>query len=87
MRNLSGPGRLDPGMRWIVIGALATALLLPSAAQAQNVIPGAQAQQNVSRLLSQVPWTTSLEQAKAQAQKEGKLIFWVHMLGSLNGDT
>lgn len=69
------------------MGALAAALLQPTAARAQNVISGADAQQNVQRLMSQVQWTNSLESAKQQAQREGKLIFWVHMLGSLTGNT
>lgn len=69
------------------MGALAAALLQPTAARAQNVISGADAQRNVQRLLSQVHWTSSLTQARQQAQREGKLIFWVHMLGSLTGHT
>ena len=53
----------------------------------QKVIPGCDAKKNAQKLVTQVSWSKSLEEAKSRAQQQGKLIFWMHMLGSLEGDT
>ena len=61
--------------------------LVAGPAWCQNVIPGDQAQRNTSRLVKQIHWTQSLAEAQTQARKEGKLVFWMHMLGSMEGST
>lgn len=34
-----------------------------------------------------IQWQTSLQSASEIASKEGKLIFWIHMLGTMEGAT
>jgi hypothetical protein len=48
-------------------------------------VPSAQVDSKVTRLAGQIKWLTSLEEAKEQARKENKPIFWVHVLGDLDG--
>mgnify|MGYP003384635522 FL=1 len=55
--------------------------------RASRMVSGDQGLQNVTRLLSQVPWYTNMDYARNKAAKEDKPIFWVHMLGPMNGAT
>lgn len=50
-----------------------------------RVIAPEEASKNVSRLVTEIPWQTSLATAKAQARRENKLVFWVHMRGKIDG--
>ena len=38
-------------------------------------------------LTTHVKWQSDLAQAEADAKKDGKLVFWVHMLGQMDGAT
>jgi hypothetical protein len=51
------------------------------------VLDGQLTQTRVSGLNSEIKWNTSLGQALDTARREGKMVFWVHMLGSMNGTT
>ena len=57
------------------------------AAKMMKLIPGAEAYQRTSQLTSDITWNHSLSQAEATAQKKGKMIFWVQMLGDMAGAT
>ena len=48
-------------------------------------LPSAAVETKVHRLADQIHWHTSLSEAKYQAQKENKPIFWIHVLGDLEG--
>jgi hypothetical protein len=48
-------------------------------------VPSDVVERQVARLSTLVEWHTSLDEAEAQAQKEQKPIFWVHVLGDLDG--
>ena len=48
-------------------------------------VPPAAVEKRVEQLTRQIHWHSSLEEAKAQAQKENKPIFWLHALGDLDG--
>ncbi len=61
--------------------------LVGSVAGAAELLPGEQNFHNVTELTSQIHWYTGLAQAEYQAQREGKLVFWLHMLGDLSGAT
>jgi hypothetical protein len=52
-----------------------------------RMVSGQQGFENVNKLMTTVPWYTSMAYAKKKAVKEDKPIFWVHMLGPMNGDT
>lgn len=62
-------------------------LTLAASALAQRVIPGSQAFNNASRLTHDIRWHTSLADVEAEARQQGKLVFWMHMLGNINGET
>jgi len=51
------------------------------------VITGRVVQENEQRVVTGLNWTTSLNQALNQAQREGKMVLWVHMLGDISGAT
>jgi hypothetical protein len=68
--------------------ATATAVAVTaSSAIGQALLMGDQVKQSVNKVNSELKWNNSLDQCKWQAKKEGKLVFWLHMLGSLNGYT
>ena len=46
-----------------------------------------EAQANAIRTIHEIRWQPSLETALATARREGKLVFWMHMLGRIDGDT
>ena len=48
---------------------------------------GAVCQERVTRLTGEISWLSDLEAAKEKARESKKLIFWVNMLGKLEGDT
>ena len=73
---------------------LASTLLILSAAQtpiatvaAPNLLSGQIAEERVKDLTTQVQWYHNLGKAESAAKKEGKLIFWMHMLGDIDGCT
>ena len=67
--------------------ALSLSLLTTQGYAAPFILSGEVAQHNVAELTSEIPWYTSLQQAEYAAQQQGKMIFWMHMLGSLSGAT
>jgi len=66
---------------------MAVAGWLPFEALAQRVVPGYLAQERVEKLTSEIQWHDKLPDALAEAQREGKLVFWVQMLGKIDGAT
>jgi len=43
--------------------------------------------ERVENLATQIPWNRSLGQAEDAAYRDGKMVFWVHMLGTMTGAT
>ena len=68
---------------------LSTSFVVPdaSAQRSPRLVPGEVAEQKAAKLTSEIHWYENLTQAQAQAQRDGKLIFWMHMLGDLSGTT
>jgi len=60
---------------------------LPVLAKMPKIVPGSEAYSRVSELTKDITWNHSLDRAEAQAKKEGKMIFWVQMLGDMAGAT
>jgi hypothetical protein len=52
-----------------------------------KLIGGVEASERVDRLTKEISWTHNLGQAEATARKNGKMIFWVQMLGDMAGAT
>jgi hypothetical protein len=74
-------------MNRFLLGALiGLCVCLPATAK-PVIIPGDEAQQRVERLTSEIRWMNDLNQARSAARQEGKLIFWVQMLGEMSGGT
>lgn len=56
-------------------------------ATARQMVTGAQNTERTNRLTSEIRWHRSLAQAQEDARRDGKLIFWVNMLGTMSGAT
>jgi hypothetical protein len=48
-------------------------------------VPSAVVEKKVAKLTERVKWHSSLDEAKDQARKDNKPIFWLHALGDLDG--
>lgn len=67
---------------------LTTALQAPAdAARAMGLVPGNEAAQRATKLTSEIHWYKDLSQAESEARRSGKMIFWMHMLGQMDGAT
>jgi hypothetical protein len=51
------------------------------------LLQGSVAKYNEMKVATEIPWYTSLHDAEMEARREGKLVFWVHMLGDIKGAT
>jgi hypothetical protein len=51
------------------------------------LLSGEVVQDAESRVVSDIQWNTSLSAAEQQAQRQGKMIMWIHMLGDIKGAT
>jgi hypothetical protein len=76
-------------MKRFLIAALAStvAFLTPAQAGGPIVIGGQVTHEGIQRLTSQVNWYQSLGQAESEARRSGKMIFWLHILGQIDGAT
>ena len=57
---------------------------VPTKGTAEN---GPDVKKDVALLTTAISWKSSLVEAKEAARKEGRMVFWMHMLGDLNGAT
>jgi hypothetical protein len=57
------------------------------ASNATAIVPADEANREAHIVNKGIVWQTSLEQAQAEARKQGKLVFWMHMLGTIDGAT
>lgn len=72
----------------LVLAAAATlAWSLPMNAEHMAVVTSDDARRNSDLVNKNIKWNDSLEVARDQARKEGKLVLWVHMLGTMDGAT
>ena len=56
-------------------------------APAEPVLQGEVCSERVHELTSQIEWFKNLSKAEDAAREQGKLIFWVHMVGKMDGNT
>ncbi len=80
--------------RTLVAGALAGLVglslcvpLVPGALARPNMVAGQDARLRTQKLTQTIEWNRSFDRAKMEAQRSNKPIFWVHMLGSIDGHT
>ncbi len=69
---------------WRTMLAAMVLLAVSGPVHAQKVIPGSQAATQNACLTRDITWHTSLDQALAEARRTHKLVFWMHMLGSMD---
>jgi hypothetical protein len=67
--------------------ALVSGSVLPAEPQGLGLLSGQVAHDRVTKLTSQLYWHNSLYQAEDVARREGKMVFWLHILGDIKGDT
>jgi hypothetical protein len=61
--------------------------LVSGPTNAEPVLQGAVCSERVHELTADIHWYNDLKDAEAQAQQQGKLVFWMHMLGKIDGAT
>lgn len=64
--------------------ALAVALAFASSLQAQTV-GSAEVEKRTTEVLRKGNWSSTFEALQARAKKQGKLIFWLQLVGELDG--
>jgi len=78
-------------MKKVALAAAAMILLAaqcsPAMAKQARIVPGDVVLDRTEQLTSEIPWNSNLAQAEAQAKKQGKMIFWLQMLGDIRGTT
>lgn len=66
----------------------ALGLVLPApAADRMALIPAREASRENFQVNKRFQWHNNLDEARQEAGKSGRLVFWVHMLGSMDGKT
>ncbi|MBX9689105.1 MAG: hypothetical protein K2X27_20520 [Candidatus Obscuribacterales bacterium] len=74
---------------FIVLACLSLLSAAPVAADKDkvSVLSGNEARRENFQVNKRINWYNNLEQARQDAAKSGRLVFWVHMLGSMDGKT
>lgn len=67
--------------------ALCASVLLAPASFAEKVLSGQVCSEQVEKLSNQINWYKNLSKAESAAQEQNKLIFWIHMVGKIDGAT
>ena len=75
-------------LKKLTVAAFAV-LLTTGALHAQNVayktVTGDQVKLNVDKMMSKINWSKDFNELKKKAQAERKMIFWVDIVGDING--
>ena len=75
-------------LRKLTVAAVAV-LLTTGVLHAQNVayktVTGEQVKLNVDKMMSKINWSKDLNELKKKAQAQKKMIFWVDIVGDLDG--
>ena len=75
-------------LRKLTVAAFAV-LFMTGALHAQNVpyktVTGEQVKLNVDKMMSKINWSKDFNELKKKAQAEKKMIFWVDIVGDIDG--
>ena len=75
-------------LRKLTVAAFAV-LFMTGALHAQNVayttVKGEQVKLNVDKMMSKINWSKDFSELKKKAQPEKKMIFWVDIVGEIDG--
>lgn len=63
------------------------ALFVPAQSRQPAYLGGQTAHDRITAMASELHWNQSLGQVEQSAREQGKMVFWVHMLGSMTGAT
>lgn len=72
---------------FLTAGLALLALMSAPQARAESALAGEVCTARVHQLTTDIVWYKSLTKAEEDAKREGKLVFWVHMLGKIDGAT
>jgi hypothetical protein len=53
---------------------------------AGTVVPSGVVELRIEKLKDKIHWSTSLDDARAAAKAQKKPIFWIHVLGEIDGE-
>lgn len=70
-----------------VITSNCMALAVPITSVPSKMVDGQDALCRITKLTTEIPWYMNFDYARRVAQQQNKPIFWMHMLGPLNGKT
>tara|TARA_B100000929_G_scaffold288730_1_gene277829 strand:- start:363 stop:599 length:237 start_codon:yes stop_codon:yes gene_type:complete len=75
-------------LRKLTVAAFAV-LFVTGTLHAQNVsyktVTGEQVKLNVDKMMSKIDWSKDFNELKKKAQAEKKMIFWVDIVGDIDG--
>ena len=75
-------------LRKLTVAAFAV-LFMTGALHAQtvayNTVTGEQVKLNVDKMMSKINWSKDFNELKKKAQAEKKMIFWVDIVGDIDG--
>jgi sensor histidine kinase regulating citrate/malate metabolism len=70
-------------MQVVSVGALL--VTLTASAAVADEVRGTQVAERTTKVASAITWAPSLDAALEQAKKEKKLVFWLQLVGELEG--
>ncbi len=78
---------MNKGISYALTLLVSMSLAGPSFAVKLTVISAPEATREAFQVNKRIAWQNDLDAAKKQAAASNKLVFWVHMLGSMDGKT
>ena len=78
--------KIPTAMSQFLLSALVIFITTPALGR-PSLLTGSIVMENELKTASEIPWTMSLCRAEEQARREGKMVFWIHMLGDIKGAT
>ncbi len=74
--------------RKLIVTAFAVFLFAGSVSAQDTItryLTGEQVKTRTEALMKDIPWVNNLDELKAKARQENKLIFWMQIVGDLDG--
>ena len=71
----------------VAAALLLAAQVAPTSAKPPLILSGTESSERVNELTTEMTWYHSLAQAEDAARRQGKMVFWVQMLGDIAGAT
>ncbi len=79
---------MGKAIRYIIPLCAAFGLALPGISSDKlTLLPSNEARRENMQVNKRIQWHSNLDEARQEAAATGRLVFWVHMLGSMDGKT